>query len=342
MNPYPMGSFATGPAGPVPYPGGSAWPPAGPTGPAPPVRRPTPVVVAVGALILMAAGGLLYAIAALAVLPGSADRFRVAAAGAGFRPVDVDAMTTLLRMNLILAAVLGTGAALLLAALALGNLRGSGAARIATWVVSGLGVLFGCGSALVVLAQQTTPASFASEDQDFQELVGFLAEAYPDWWMPLAGGLAGAQTVGYLLVAVLLAVPSAGRHYRRVPGAATPAGYPQQWPTMPGSAGPSPVAPGSAGPSPGVPAGSTGPWPVTQLSDPQWSDPALWAGPPRPSPPTEPPRPAAATEPPRQPVEAGPPPAEAGPPRSTEVEPPQQPVEAEPHRRPGDPAPPAS
>jgi hypothetical protein len=264
-------------------------------------------VVAVGALLLMAAGGLLYAVAAVAVLPGSVDRFRTAAAGAGFRPVDVDAMTTLLRTNLILAAVLGAGAALLLAALALANLRGSGAARVATWVVSGLGVLFGCGSALVVLAQQTSPAAFATEDQDFQELVGFLADAYPDWWMPLAGGLAGAQTVGYLLVAVLLAVPSVGRHYRRAPAAPVPAGYPPQWPTATGPAAPSPVAPGLAGPSSGVPAGSAGPWPVAQLSDPQWSDPALWSGPPRPPSGAEPPRPPSDAEPPRPPAEPAPP-----------------------------------
>ena len=137
------------------------------------------------------------------------DRFRDAAAGAD--SAEVDGYVTVVWIGAALGAVLAVILFALFTALALGLRRGSNAARIGTWVVCGLGLLFGCGAVATVAVQRAgdgTPGT-----------LGFaLSEAYPGSWIGLNVGLAIAQMAGYLVVAVLL-IAGPGTFFGR-PGAA--------------------------------------------------------------------------------------------------------------------------
>ncbi len=181
-------------------------------GPVAAARRPVPVALAAALLALMALVGLVYAVVMLAVTPGVVSRFRAAAAGAD--APGVDGYVTAVWAGAGIATVLGVIAFALYVALALGLRRGSAAARIATWVVCALGLLAGCGSAVAVAVQRA-----GSGDSD--DLLAALGSAYPGGWINLNLGLSVAQMLGYVLVAVLLAV--APRAYFRRGGEAAPA-----------------------------------------------------------------------------------------------------------------------
>jgi hypothetical protein len=170
----------------------------------------------------MGLAGLAYALVTLAVMPGVVGRFRAAAGGAD--PADVDGFVTVLWVAATVAATVAIILFALYAVLALGLRRGSNAARIGTWVVSGLGLLAGCGSTVAVLAQRSgveTPGTLGAA----------LADAYPSGWIGLNIAMAVAQMAGYVGVAVLLAV-SPGGFFRRT--AVAGPGYAWQ----PGKAGP--------------------------------------------------------------------------------------------------------
>jgi hypothetical protein len=164
-------------------------------GQAPPApRRPAAVQLAAALLVLMAVVGLGYGIATLAVAPGVVDRFRAAA---GADRTDVDGYVTVVWTGAALGAVLGVIIFALFLVLALALRRGSNTARIGTWVFCGLGVLFGCGTAVAVAAQRAgegTPGTLGYA----------LSEAYPGGWIGLNLALAVAQMAGYLVVAILL------------------------------------------------------------------------------------------------------------------------------------------
>lgn len=265
-----------------------------PTAPAP--RRPTPVSLAAALLAIMAVAGLGYAIATLIVVPGVVSRLR-ADAGA-IAAEDVDGVVGLIWI--------GAGAAVALAlllfglylALALGLRRGSNVARVCTWVVSGLGLLAGCGSALAVLAQR-------SSSDDFGGVGGPLNDAYPAGWVGLNVALAVGQMLGYLAVAGLL-VAAPGHFFAKAASAAPPAapgpyGAYGALPGMPGlydrpaapapgpygapyggtPAGPyggHPASPGPAGPQPGPPPHAS--HPPSQPGQPSSQPPAQWPVPP--------------------------------------------------------------
>jgi hypothetical protein len=223
--------------------------PVAPAAPAP--RRPLPAVVASALLALMGLGGLAYAVATLAVTPGVVDRFRTGAAGAS--TTDVDGFVTVLWV----AAAIGTVLAVILFALcvvlALGLRRGSNGARIGAWVLSGLGLLGGCGATLTVLIER-------AGDDASGTMTTALLDAYPSGWIGLNLTLAIAQVVGYVAVAVLLLV-SPGEYFGRPPKnpggpqpGFGPGGYPQGAPGYgPGYGTPGYGAPGYAAPGYGGP-----------------------------------------------------------------------------------------
>ena len=129
-------------------------------------------------LIVMAVVGLAYAVATLAIAPGTVDRFRAAA---GDSP-DVDGSVTVLWIGAALGAVLAVILFALYVVLALGLRRGSNGIRIATLVVCVLGLLAGCASTLTMAVQrggESAPGSVGAA----------LANAYP------ASTLAGQVTV---------------------------------------------------------------------------------------------------------------------------------------------------
>ncbi|HEX2771455.1 MAG TPA: hypothetical protein VHN18_03370 [Micromonosporaceae bacterium] len=179
--------------------------------PTAPARRPAAVTAAAALLAAMAAAGLANAIVGLLSLQGITDRFRSAADATDANRSDVEGLVATLRIGLAVGLIISLVVAVLLVALAVGILRGSAGARIGTWVVCGLGALCGiCGLALLA-GQRLVSLQTDSTDAD---ALRALTDAYPGWWLGLNGALSAGQTIGYLLVALLLAVPSASRFFR--------------------------------------------------------------------------------------------------------------------------------
>jgi hypothetical protein len=184
-----------------------------------PVRRPAAVTAAAVIMILMAAGGLVNAVIGLVGMGGVVDRFRAAAVRTGASDADIDGLAGLAWGTVIAGAVLAVVFAALLVALALGNLRGSSGARIATWVVGGLGLLCGCCGLVAVIGQTAVSWNISGDDRVTEDLTQALTDAYPGWWIGLNGSLSAAQALGYLVVALLLALPAAHRYFRKGPAA---------------------------------------------------------------------------------------------------------------------------
>jgi len=212
-------------------------PPAAAPAPTSAPRRPVSVVSASALLILMAVVGLGYAVATLAIAPGTVDRFRAAA---GVSSVDVDGFVTVVWIGAALSAVLAVILFALYIVLALGLRRGSNAARIASWVVAGLGLLAGC-------ATTTTVAVERSGDPVQGSLSAALSDAYPGSWIPLNVALAVAQMLGYVLVGVLL-LASPGTFFGRAPKP-----LPADPFAAPGYGAPGGAAPGYGAPGYGAP-----------------------------------------------------------------------------------------
>ncbi|RAO43575.1 hypothetical protein [Micromonospora saelicesensis] len=180
-----------------------------------PARRPAAVVSAAAVLVVMAVAALAYAVVDLVVLGGTVDAFRSAARDTSASPEQIDDVVTLLRASAVLSAVVAVLSAPVLAGLALGLLTGRNGVRVATWVVSGLGLLAGCCSVAVVVGERSAPLQLGSGEQALAELLGLIGDAYPSWWIPLNAGLSVAQALGYLVVATLLALPAANSWFDR-------------------------------------------------------------------------------------------------------------------------------
>ncbi|WP_127505327.1 hypothetical protein [Actinoplanes solisilvae] len=247
---------------PVQPPPIAAAPPASPSG------RPPAVTVAAALLWLMAGVGLIYAIATLAVVPGTVSRFReVAGGGSGFTgDNDPEYYVAVVWLGAAIAMALAVIAFALFVVIGLSLRRGSNVARIATLVVCALGLLGGIGSILTVVAQR-------SGDSVPLSLGGQLSEAYPGGWLGTNTGLSVAQILGYAVVGIL--VLTAPRAFFRRPAAPT---VPQQAYGMPypgyGAPGVAQAptgypAPGLAPPAVGYPgAGHPGSYPATPPSGP--------------------------------------------------------------------------
>jgi hypothetical protein len=212
-----------------------------------PARRPATVVLAASTLVVMALGALVYAVIGLASLGGTVDRFR---ATADADPGQVDAAVALVRASVAVSAVLSILAGLLLVGLALGLAARRPAARVASWVVAGLGVCCGCGGLATLIVQRAVPLDFG-DDRATAELLAGLPDAYPSWWIPLTAALSIAQVLGYLVVAVLLAMPAVNAWFRRRPAPQRPV-FPDQPPTPPFGQAPA-APPHQPYPPPGAP-----------------------------------------------------------------------------------------
>jgi hypothetical protein len=266
-------------------------------------RRPLTVRLAATLLAVMGLAGLAYAIATIAITPGVLDRFRDAVPGA-----DVDSYVTVVWMTAAIGAVLAVVLFALYIVLALGLRRGSHGFRVGTWVVCGLGMLSGCGSAAAVAAQRAgdgTPGTLGYE----------LSSAYPGSWIPLNVAFAIAQVLGYVVVAGLL-MASPREFFRRTDASSArphtyvalptygsqqvyPAGSPAQqvFPTQQAPGFPTQQAGLQAQPAPGFPAQPV--FPAAPAVSPE--DHAAWARPSAQTPaapaaPTPAPTPAAAAD----------------------------------------------
>lgn len=186
--------------------------------PAPPVeprRRPAVVTAAAGLMLLMAVLGVAGALVSLIAVNGVVADFRSNAHGAA--PDQVDGLATFLRTYSVLAGVLGIVGALLLATLAVGNLRGLTGARIATWVLCGLGLAVGCCGVVGVLLSGAVQLDSATNTDT--TVAAALRDAYPAWWLGVNVTVSAGQALGYIAVAALLALPAAGAYFRRTPPA---------------------------------------------------------------------------------------------------------------------------
>lgn len=196
--------------------------------------RPATVTAAAAIMIFMGAAGLVNAVVGLAAIGGVVDRFRDAAEATGASQSDIDGLAGLAWGTVIAGAVLSVLFAVLLILLGVGNLRGRNGARIATWIVSGLGLFCGCCGLFAVVSQSALTWNISTNDQT-QDLTQALTDAYPDWWIALSGVVSAAQALGYLVVALLLALPASHPYFRRTadPAAPVPPTTPSPLPTAP-------------------------------------------------------------------------------------------------------------
>ncbi|WP_203723562.1 hypothetical protein, partial [Actinoplanes teichomyceticus] len=194
----------------------AALPPDAAPAPPPTDARPPAVSTASALLWLMGAAGLCYAVAAVAIAPGTVSRFRDAVTSD-----QAENLVSVVWLDAALAAVLSILAFALFVVLGLGLRRGSRVAWVVTLIVCGLGVLGGLGSFVTVLAQRSgdpVPGSVGEA----------LTSAYPDGWIGLNVVVSGLQVLAYLTVAAtLLAAPRTFfGHAPGQPGLSIPAGSP--------------------------------------------------------------------------------------------------------------------
>ncbi|MDQ7910326.1 hypothetical protein RB614_38115 [Phytohabitans sp. ZYX-F-186] len=182
--------------------------------PEPARPRPATVTAAAAIMIFMGAAGLVNAVVGLAAIGGVVDRFRDAAEATGASQSDIDGLAGVAWGTVIAGAVLSVLFAALLIVLGVGNLQGRNGARIATWIVSGLGLLCGCCGLLAVISQSALSWNISTDDQT-QDLTQALTDAYPGWWIGLNGVVSAGQALGYLVVALLLALPASHPFFRR-------------------------------------------------------------------------------------------------------------------------------
>ncbi len=205
-----------------------------------PARRPVAVTIAAVLMLIGAALGLVNGIAALAGADSIADDFQRRAVRGG-APMSTSAdVADGVRGGLMLGGALYVVLALVVVALAVFVLRGSNAARIGTWVFIVVAVCCGgCGSVFTLSVLGTNELSISVENvsEETAQILGqALHDAMPGWLGATTGGLGCLQVLGYLVVAVLLALPAANRYFRKPPmpwqspGGQPPPGWPPNQP----------------------------------------------------------------------------------------------------------------
>jgi phosphoglycerol transferase MdoB-like AlkP superfamily enzyme len=200
-------------------------PPGQPPGAPPPVPGPPPgrpgrpvsVTLASALMILIGLLGLIMAITSLAAMNTLVNRFRERAADTDASPTDVDNLVGVVRVVTIVIAISVLLLAVLLILLAFGNLRGSNTARVLTWIVCVLGVLCGCCGVFGAFtsSRMTTFGTTDTDSATAEQLGRALSDSYPGWWSGVNGSLSILQVLGYIAVAVLLALPAANAYFRR-------------------------------------------------------------------------------------------------------------------------------
>jgi hypothetical protein len=205
------------PPGPPEYPSYPGQPAA--SSPAP---RKAPMVVTVASAILFILGllGLLNGILSLIGLGTTTDRFHeLGRRVANATPQDIDNQVTQLRVQTIVGAIIGLLIALLLIGLAFWLLKGSNTARIITWVLCGIGALCACCSGVSLFALSGLNRVTVSGDAQAEKQVDLakaLVDSVPGWQKGLGGTVSVLQLLGYLAVAILLALPAANAFFKRV------------------------------------------------------------------------------------------------------------------------------
>ncbi|MGN9908610.1 hypothetical protein ACTMTJ_13790 [Phytohabitans sp. LJ34] len=178
--------------------------------------RPRPASVAGAAVVMvsMAVVGVVASAAFLLATPGVVERFRRATEGrTAFDRSEVDVAVSNLWWDVGAMAACLTLFAAALVALAVGDLRGRQRARVTTWVLSGLGLVYASCVGLYAFSALTDDSAWSRVDN----LGNLQVDAYPDWWVPVYALVTAVMWLGQAIVVVLLALPGSHPYFRDVP-----------------------------------------------------------------------------------------------------------------------------
>lgn len=215
------GVYPAPPGTPVPAPPGNlppvppVYPPAAPPTPADPNKRPGVVLAAAGILLLLALCGLGQSLLSLISMGGTVDRFKDRARLLGASQSDIDATVSQLRVSYVFGVIFTILIALALVGLAYGLLRGGNGARIVTWVVCGLAVICDCCSTFFYFGISGVNLTGENNNSMQTQLAQAQIDAFPGWFLATAGSISLLQLLGYIAVAVLLALPDANAFFRK-------------------------------------------------------------------------------------------------------------------------------
>jgi hypothetical protein len=181
-----------------------------------PRKRPAVVVAAAAILLALAICSLGHSVLGLVSLGSTVDRFKERARVIGAAGSDIDAAVSQMRVSYIFAVLFAVLFAVVLAGLAYGLLKGSNGARIATWVISGIAILCDCCSTLFYFGANGINITTGGQNDLQAQLAQAQLDAFPAWFLATAGGISLLQLLGYIAVAVLLALPAANAFFKKV------------------------------------------------------------------------------------------------------------------------------
>ena len=214
-------------------------------------RRPAVVSAAAYLMILIAALEVVNIISTFASMNKILDATKLAYASSP----NVDTVVNATRISQIVGIVFG----LLLAAgfviLAFLDLGGRQAARIVTWVLTGLGVLcFGCGAIGVAGSGLLSGMQRGSVNGvDVQEATRQISAATPAWVKPVGLITLIINLIAAILVIILLALPAANAYFRRASQVTEPPIPSLPYPPAPGAEPAYPPVPGEEPGNPPAP-----------------------------------------------------------------------------------------
>jgi hypothetical protein len=200
-------------------------PPSYPVGPIQPVERParpSTVTTAGYLLIGIAILSLVGLITALASYPTVRDVYAQAYKGTPMESSS-DALAVVFLVVSIVSVLLFGGGAAVLAPLVL---KGKQAARIITWVLTGLVVCCQGGGLASSGISTSTFGRGNTNGVDMQQVQKQLTEGLPDWIRPVQLASGALLVILAIVVIILLALPSSHPYFRKQPEQWAPPAYP--------------------------------------------------------------------------------------------------------------------
>jgi hypothetical protein len=212
----PAGTPTIPPAYPPPVP--PAYPPAPPAAaPGGHRKRPAVVTAAAAILLLMALCQLGQSVLGLSSMASTVNRFKDRAAVIGAAQSDIDSHVSQIRVSYVLGMIFAILFAVVLAGLAYGLLKGSNGARIATWVIAGIAIICDCCSSVFYFGANGIDITRNGDNYSMDsQLAQAQLDAFPAWYLATGGGISLLQLLGYIAVAVLLALPAANAFFKKV------------------------------------------------------------------------------------------------------------------------------
>lgn len=211
QQPYPMNS--AGMAGQPQQ--GSYYAPAPPFAPAgyatPAGPRPTTVTAAAMFMLAIPVLQVIAYAASLAATSAMKDNMRRVFEDAGIPTTTIDQYLSDASFGGSPAGIVSLIMALIVGGLAIFNLRGVNGARIATWVLLGLGLAAGLCTLGLLFTVQSTLDSLARSAGTSLDMGSIL----PGWYLPFSYLQGLASVVIYVTVIVLLARPASNEYFRR-------------------------------------------------------------------------------------------------------------------------------